>query len=92
MSRVLLSVGDASGDQHAADLCRALARRRPDCRLVGMGGPRMREAGAELLVDQRDLAVVQNIILCLAGFVVLVNFAVDAVYAVIDPRPKESGR
>ncbi len=43
-------------------------------------------------IDQRDLAVVQNIILCLAGFVVLVNFAVDAVYAVIDPRPKESRR
>ena len=38
-------------------------------------------------IFQRDLIVVQNIILLLAALVVLVNFAVDMIYAVIDPRP-----
>ncbi len=87
MSRVLLSVGDASGDQHAADLCRALARRRPDCRLVGMGGPRMREAGAELLVDQRDLAV--GGLLELAGSALSINRAWRTLGRVLEADPPD---
>ncbi len=38
-------------------------------------------------IFQRDLAVVQNIILLLAALVVIVNFVVDLAYALIDPRP-----
>jgi len=57
MSQVLLSVGDVSGDHHAAELVRALRRNRPDLSFCGMGGGAMRAAGVDLLVDQKDLAV-----------------------------------
>lgn len=57
MTVVLLSVGDASGDAHAADFVRALRELRPETRFVGMGGGELRAAGAEILADQRELAV-----------------------------------
>jgi len=48
---ILLTAAEASGDQHAANLARAIRRRRPGARLVGFGGPRMADAGVELLAD-----------------------------------------
>jgi peptide/nickel transport system permease protein len=39
-------------------------------------------------IFQRDVIVVKDAVLILAGMVVLVNFAVDMLYAAIDPRPK----
>jgi lipid-A-disaccharide synthase len=56
-TRVLVSAPDASGDLHAADLVRALHARRPELELFGVGGAALRAAGAEILVDQRQLAV-----------------------------------
>ena len=47
----MLAAGEASGDLHGATLCRALVAQAPESRLVGMGGPRMAQAGMELLVD-----------------------------------------
>lgn len=55
---VLLVAGEASGDMHAANLARALRALRPDVRLSGMGGEAQRAAGVEIVVDNRDLAVV----------------------------------
>jgi lipid-A-disaccharide synthase len=57
VTTLLLVAGDASGDLHAADFVRAFRARHPDTRFVGLGGVQMREAGVELAVDQRDLAV-----------------------------------
>lgn len=57
MKTVLLSAGDLSGEQHAAELVRVLRRKRPETRFVGMGGAAMAAAGVELFVDQRQLAV-----------------------------------
>ncbi len=57
MTTLLLSVGDASGDAHAAELVEALRQELPGARFLGMGGPRMEEAGVELVVAQRELAV-----------------------------------
>jgi peptide/nickel transport system permease protein len=37
-------------------------------------------------IAQRDLIVVKDLVVLLAATVALVNFAVDALYAVIDPR------
>ncbi len=69
--RVLISAGEASGEMYGAELPAALsglggcsgnaalpaAGVRPvEC--FGMGGERMREAGCELVVDARDVAVV----------------------------------
>ena len=39
-------------------------------------------------IFQRDVIVVKDSVLILAGMVVLVNFLVDLLYAAIDPRPK----
>ncbi len=55
--RIFLSTGEPSGDLHAANLIRALRRCRPDATFVGFGGPRMEEAGAEVLYPLVDLAV-----------------------------------
>jgi peptide/nickel transport system permease protein len=37
-------------------------------------------------IANRDLLVVRNVVMLLAGSVVLINFAVDVLYVVIDPR------
>jgi lipid-A-disaccharide synthase len=55
---VLLSAGEASGDLHGSTLCRALRELHPRLRLVGMGGPRMGEAGLERVADVSQHAVV----------------------------------
>ncbi len=54
---VLISAGEASSDMYAARLATALAT-RTGARFFGMGGPRMREAGVELIVDYHEVAVV----------------------------------
>lgn len=41
-------------------------------------------------ISNRDLMVVRNCVMLLAAFVVIVNFIVDLLYAVIDPRIKAS--
>jgi peptide/nickel transport system permease protein len=41
-------------------------------------------------IANRDLIVVRNCVMLLAAMVVIVNFAVDVLYAVIDPRVKAS--
>lgn len=55
---LMLVAGEASGDLHGATLSRALQRQGPGWRLVGMGGPRMAEAGVRLLADTVSHAVV----------------------------------
>jgi lipid-A-disaccharide synthase len=55
--RLFLSAGEPSGDLHAANLIRAVRRRRPNVEFLGFGGPRMEEAGAEVLFPLVDLAI-----------------------------------
>jgi len=54
---LLLSAGEASGDMYAARLAKAL-RDRLDVRIFGMGGPQMRAAGVEIVMDYSEVAVV----------------------------------
>lgn len=59
MSRnIFLLAGEASGDARAAELIRALRKTDPSLVFVGMGGPRMRAEGMEILADVSDLALV----------------------------------
>lgn len=59
MSRQLLIVaGEASGDLHAANLLKEIKRLEPDVRAFGIGGPRLKEAGAEITHDLTSMAVV----------------------------------
>lgn len=57
MTDVLMAVGDASGDLHAAEFVRALRRRRPGLSFSGLGGAAMKRAGVDVRVDQDALAV-----------------------------------
>ena len=54
---IFFSVGEPSGDQHAAHLIRELQRRKPGVRCVGYGGEAMRAAGCELHYRLTDMAV-----------------------------------
>jgi lipid-A-disaccharide synthase len=55
--QILISAGEASSDMYAARLAIAL-RERTGAKFFGMGGPRMAEAGVELLADYHEVAVV----------------------------------
>lgn len=55
--QILISAGEASSDMYAARLATAL-RGRTGAHLFGMGGPKMREAGVELVADASEIAVV----------------------------------
>lgn len=57
MTEIFFSVGEPSGDQHAAHLIHELKHRRPDLRFTGFGGPEMREAGGDLHFQLTDMAV-----------------------------------
>lgn len=55
---VVVVAGEASGDQHAADMVCELRRLEPSIVVSGMGGQAMREVGVEIVVDSTELAVV----------------------------------
>jgi lipid-A-disaccharide synthase len=55
--QILISAGEASSDMYASRLAIAL-RERTGAQFFGMGGPRMREAGVEILADYHEVAVV----------------------------------
>src|SRR5579872_4745110 len=55
--KILISAGEASSDMYAARLALAL-RQRTGAEFFGMGGPRMAEAGVELVADYHEVAVV----------------------------------
>ena len=52
----VLIAGEASGDLHAANLIAALRKCDPAGKFYAYGGDKMREAGAELLCNYRDIA------------------------------------
>jgi len=54
---IMISAGEASSDMYAARLATAL-RARTGAQMFGMGGPRMAEAGVELVADYHEVAVV----------------------------------
>jgi lipid-A-disaccharide synthase len=55
--QILISAGEASSDMYASRLAIAL-RERTGAQFFGMGGPRMRDAGVEILADYHEIAVV----------------------------------
>ena len=55
---LMLIAGEVSGDTHTARLALELQRLQPGVKLFGAGGPRMKEAGVELLLDLTEHAVV----------------------------------
>lgn len=55
--RLFFSVGEPSGDVHAAHLIAELRRRLPSATFEGYGGPKMADAGCNLHFPLTDLAV-----------------------------------
>lgn len=49
--KILIVAGEDSGDLHGANLIQAFSKQRPGTRFWGMGGARMRKAGAETVFD-----------------------------------------
>lgn len=58
MKPLLVIAGEASGDLHGAELLRELKARRPELRIVGVGGAGMTPYLDRKLADVRDLGVV----------------------------------
>lgn len=56
MPTIAVVAGETSGDIHAANLVAALRKLRPDVRVWGIGGERLREAGAEVIFDCARIA------------------------------------
>lgn len=56
--KILIVAGEASGDLHAAHLIKALRSKDPHIEIFGIGGKKMEEAGAEIIYDIVELAVV----------------------------------
>jgi lipid-A-disaccharide synthase len=54
---LLVIAGEASGDLHAAAVVNALRKKIEDIRVFGVGGDRLTESGAEVLVHIREMAV-----------------------------------
>lgn len=58
--RILISAGEASSDVHGAELLKALRAEIGNAEPLhafGIGGPRLQEAGLEVVVDSRELMV-----------------------------------
>ncbi len=55
---VLVVAGEHSGDQHAAKVVAELLQARPGLRIAAFGGPQLRAAGAQLLMDMTTFSAV----------------------------------
>ncbi len=58
MTALLVIAGEASGDLHGAELLAALKARRPELRIIGIGGDRMAPHMDRMLAHVRDIGVV----------------------------------
>ena len=57
MHKIMISVGEASGDLNGAYLANALKKLEPEIKLFGMGGQAMRAAGVDIVYDIAELGV-----------------------------------
>jgi lipid-A-disaccharide synthase len=55
--KIMISVGEASGDLHGGRVALALRELQPDIILLGMGGQAMRKAGVNIVYDIAELGV-----------------------------------
>lgn len=56
MPRLFIIACEPSGDSHGAALIRELKILHPDLQIKGLGGPKMREAGVQLLYDMTTIS------------------------------------
>jgi len=56
--KLFFIAGEASGDLHASNLIKALRLKNPSIEILGLGGPKMKAAGCDVLTDMMSLSVV----------------------------------
>ena len=56
-TNIMVVVGEASGDAHAARVVTALKQRAPELNISGIGGDNLRAAGMNVTIDFSELAV-----------------------------------
>ena len=56
-ANIMVVVGEASGDAHAARVVTALKQRAPALNISGIGGDKLRAAGMDVTIDFSELAV-----------------------------------
>jgi lipid-A-disaccharide synthase len=73
---ILIICGEASGDLNAANLAQKILEINPDIKISGVGGALLRQAGAKILYDIKDLSVIGlfDVLKKLPKFLALKNF------------------
>ena len=56
--RIMIIAGESSGDFHSASLILALKKISPEIEISGIGGQRMRAAGADIYFDISELSII----------------------------------
>ena len=56
--RVMIIAGEASGDSHGAQVVSAMKRKDGAISFCGIGGPALKAAGVDILIDAKELSVV----------------------------------
>ena len=54
----MIVAGEGSGDLYGSELAKAISQLRPDLKIKGVAGPKMRGAGVEALFNAEDISVV----------------------------------
>lgn len=58
--KIVISAGETSGDEHGAELTKALLQLNPQIEITGMGGRSMRKAGVKTFIDSESSASVMG--------------------------------
>ncbi len=58
MTTILFSAGEASGDQHAANMFLEIKKHQPDIKGIAMGGAKMAQAGIDIRYDSAGIGVI----------------------------------
>lgn len=79
---ILIICGEPSGDLNAANLAKAILEINPSIKISAVGGNLLRQAGAEILWDIKDLAVIGlfDAIKKLPKFFALKNFVLEKIH------------
>lgn len=57
LTKIYVISGETSGDQHAAKVINELKKANPACQVRGMGGDNSQAAGQELVLHQKEMAI-----------------------------------
>ena len=81
-------VGEASGDNHAAEYMKKLRAKDPEAQFMGLGGDRMQEQGARLFQHYKNMAFMGVIAVLLHAKQIKENFRI-AQEALLRERPDQ---